>query len=328
MAPSFFHPGLALIFPGQGSQHIGMGEQLFATSTAARDLFLQADELLQMRLSQLCFQGPEDELQATVNQQPATFVTSLAWLAALREHWAAQGKDLEPALVAGHSMGEFTAAVAAGCLSFEDGLRLVRERGRRMSEAGDQQPGGMAAIFGLDEPQVQGICDDSADGDYVGIGARNGEDQSVISGALKPLLRAMALAEQRGARKVVRLAITIASHSPLMQEASDEMDRLLDEAEVQVAVSPLVGNVNAAVLRSGEEVCQELREQLMQAVRWDQSIETMKGAGIRLILEVGPGHILTRLVRRIDPELNAVSVSDEREGLRGPTFDSLVGTLD
>ena len=318
--------GVALIFPGQGSQHVGMGERLCAVSPAARDVYRRADDFLQTPLTRLCFEGPEDELLSTINQQPATFVTSIAWLEALRERWAALGREFEPPIVSGHSLGEFTAAVAAGSLTFEDGLQLVQNRGRFMDEAGRQQPGGMAAVFGLGEDEVRSICADSGAAGYVGVAALNGEDQSVLSGALEPLLVAMKLAEDRGARKVVRLAITIASHSPLMQRASDQMNHLLQQVRISDPVLPMVGNVGARVLTSGLEVYTELRDQLTRSVRWGQVIQTMKAMGAELVLEVGPGHILTRLVRRIDNQLTALSLSDEREGLLSPSFGQTEAT--
>ena len=314
---------LALLFPGQGSQHVGMGDSLRAASRAAEEIYRRADELLDMPLSRLCFEGPEAELQATINQQPATFVTSMAWLEALREHWAAGGRELRPLLVAGHSLGEFTAAVAAGSLTFEEGLRLVRERGRYMEEAGRARPGGMAAVFGLNEAELRTICAQASSGGHVDVAALNGDGQSVISGEMEPLERAIELVGLAGARKVVRLPITIASHSPLMRPARVRMNDLLRGLPIRDPLVPVVGNVTGELLRSGEAVYAELRDQLTASVRWGKSIQTMKSEGATVFLEVGPGHILTRLVRRIDSQLAAISVSDEREGLLSPGFGAM-----
>lgn len=313
---------LALIFPGQGSQHVGMGEALSRASRAARDVFKRADEVLEMRLSKLCFEGPEDELEATINQQPATFVTSIAWLAALRERWAALDRKLEPYMFAGHSMGEYTAAVAAGSIPFEEGLLAVRQRGILMDEAGREFPGGMASILGLSEEKVAAICEEAArEGeDYVGLATANCEGQNVISGALRPLKIAMELAEKARARKVVRLPITIASHSPLMSRANEQMNRLLQKLPMHDPSHPLVGNVHADVLETQPEVYAELSEQLIAGVRWAKSVDEMKAHGVDTFIEVGPSNVLTRLIRRIDYELNSLSISDEYEGLLGERF--------
>jgi [acyl-carrier-protein] S-malonyltransferase len=313
---------LALIFPGQGSQHVGMGEALAKVSQAARDVFKRADEVLETKLSKLCFEGPEEELESTINQQPASFVTSMAWLAALKERWAALDRKLEPMLFAGHSMGEFTAAVAAGSLPFEEGLLLVRKRGILMDEAGRECPGGMASILGLTEEQVVGICAEAAasEGEYVGLATANCEGQNVISGALNPLKRAMELAEEARARKVVRLPISIGSHSPLMAKASEGMNRALLKLRMNDPVAPMVGNVNAELLTTSPEVYAELRDQLLNGVRWQKSVELMKAEGADMFIEVGPGNVLTRLVRRIDYDTNSLSISDEYEGLLGDNF--------
>ncbi len=311
---------LAIIFPGQGSQHVGMGERLAKASKAARDVFKRADEVLEARLSRLCFEGPAEELESTINQQPATFVTSIAWLAALRERWAALDRKIEPYMFAGHSMGEFTAAVAAGSLSFEEGLLLVRERGILMDEAGREFPGGMASILGLPEDKVAEICREASVEGYVGLATANCEGQNVISGALKPLKLAMELAEKARARKVVRLPITIASHSPLMARASEGMSRLLEKLPMHDPDQPLVGNVNAELLRTQPEVYGELRDQLTHGVRWQRSVEEMKANGIDMFMEAGPGNVLTRLVRRIDYDMNSLSLSDETDGLLSDGF--------
>ncbi len=316
------------MFPGQGSHSVGMGERLYHASRAAREVFRRADEVLETKLSKLCFEGPEEELERTINQQPATFVISMAWLEALKERWSALDQRLQPHVLAGHSMGEFTAAVAAGALEFEEGLLLVRERGRAMDEAGQENPGGMASILGLPEEQVFAICDEATGDDgYVGVATLNCEGQNVISGAIEPLKRAMEAAQAGGARKVVRLPITIASHSPLMQRASDTMSGWLEKFPPREPEAPVVGNINGDVIRSRAELHAELRDQLTSVVRWQRGVERMQELGADLFVEVGPGNVLTKLVRRIDPKTNVVSLSDDRTGLLSERFEAVESTI-
>lgn len=307
---------LALIFPGQGSQYVGMGEVLTRISSAARDLFKRADEVFDGPLSKLCLTGSEEELNRTVNQQPATFVTSIAWLRALEERWERSGRKLSTHLYAGHSMGEFTAAVAAGSLSFEDGLLLVKQRGLLMEEAGQEQPGGMASVLGLSEAKVQEICAQAAaDDGYIGLATTNCEGQYVISGSIPPLERAMELADKAGARRVVRLPISIGSHSPLMARASEGMSRLLQKLSIKDPSRPIVANTSAELLTTSEQVHAELRDQLLMGVKWQQSVERMIKEGTDMFIEIGPGNVLTRVIRRIDYEINSLSISDEYDGL-------------
>ncbi len=308
----------AIIFPGQGSQHVGMGEALSRVSKAALSVFRRADEVLDRQLSKLCFEGPAEELESTINQQPASFVTSIAYLEALRERWA--GRTIEPFMYAGHSMGEFTAAVAAGSLDFEQGLLLVKERGLLMDQANTESPGGMASILGLTEAKVAEICAEASKEGYVGLATANCEGQNVISGYLKPLKLAMELAEKARARKVVRLPITMASHSPLMAKASEGMNRLLQKLPMRDPVAPVVGNVNAELLTTKDQVYAELRDQLTHGVRWQKSVERMQTEGVDLFIEAGPSNVLTRLIRRINYDVNSLSLSDENEGLLSADF--------
>ncbi len=311
---------VALVFPGQGSQHVGMADRLVKMSRAAADVFRRADEVLDMKLSRLCIEGSAEELEQTINQQPASFVTSIAWLAALQERWTSLDRRLEPYLLAGHSMGEFTAAVAAGSLTFDEGALLVKERGILMEQAGREQPGGMASILGLPEAKVEEICKEASSEGYVGLATSNCEGQNVISGALGALKRAMELAELARARKVVRLPITIASHSPLMAKASESMNRLLQKLPIRDPRHPMVANTTAELLETEPEVYKELRDQLVMGVRWQKSVEHMIAKGADLVIEVGPGNVLTRLVRRIDYNTNSLSLSDENEGLFSENF--------
>jgi [acyl-carrier-protein] S-malonyltransferase len=304
-----------------------MGERLAKMSRAARDIFKRADEVLEMHLSKLCVEGTAEELEQTVNQQPATFVTSIAWLAALRERCAELDHRMEPVIFAGHSLGEFTAAVAAGSLSFEQGAVLVKERGLLMEEAGREFPGGMASILGLSEQQVTEICVEAANEGYVGLATANCEGQTVISGALKPLRLAMELAEKARARKVVKLPITIASHSPLMSKASEQMNRLLQRLPMHDPTAPIVGNVNADLLATQPEVYGELRDQLTMGVRWQKSVEAMQSEGIDLFIEAGPGNVLTRLIRRINYDVSSLSLSDDYEGLFSENFPQVAAAV-
>jgi [acyl-carrier-protein] S-malonyltransferase len=306
---------VALIFPGQGSQYPGMAEKLMQMSRAAADVFRRADDVLDMKLARLCVEGTAAELESTVNQQPASFVTSIAWLAALQERWDSLDRKIEPYMFAGHSMGEFTAAVAAGSLTFEEGALLVKERGILMEAAGQENPGGMASIIGLPTETVEEICKEAAVEGYVGLATANCDGQNVISGALGALRRAMELAEKARARKVVKLPISIASHSPLMAKASESMNRLLQKFPIHDPRHPMVGNVNADLLETRPQVYEELRDQLTMGVRWQKSVETMRAAEADMFIEVGPGNVLTRLVRRIDYNVNSLSVSDPDEGL-------------
>ena len=224
----------AFLFPGQGSQRVGMGKDVAGAYPAAREVFAQADNILGFALSRLCFDGPETELNDTINTQPALYVCSVALLRVLSAE--------APAFVSGHSLGEFSALTAANALSFEAGLRLVRERGRLMKEAGDKQPGGMAALLGLDRPDVESLCQQvSADsGKPVVIANDNCPGQVVVSGDVDAVEQLMALATERGARKAVRLAVSIAAHSPLMASAALDFQQCLDETALASRICPFM----------------------------------------------------------------------------------------
>src|SRR5439155_1508236 len=227
---------LAYVFPGQGSQYVGMGKALYEASSAARRVFQQADEILGFKLSQLCFEGPADELEDTINAQPAILTVSMACLAAMREKIEAVGHNWQPPrFVAGHSLGEYTALVAAGSLDFSDALRLVRERGRLMKEQGDHRPGGMAAVIGLGRADLEVACEQSSNetGRIVSVANANSPAQFVISGDLAALDRAIVLLREAGARTVVPLRISIASHSPLMQQAASRLAEIIDRSPLR-----------------------------------------------------------------------------------------------
>jgi [acyl-carrier-protein] S-malonyltransferase len=287
----------AYLFPGQGSQYVGMGCDLHAAFPAARAVFDLADSTLGVCLSRLCFCGPPEPLNDTLNAQPAILATSIAALRVLQE----RGGD-SPVYVAGHSMGEFSALVAAGVLSFEDGLRLVRNRGRLMKEASERSPGGMAAVLGLEREPVETVCIAVREqaGQYVGIANDNCPGQFAISGTSAALERAMELARERGARRVIRLDVTIAGHSPLMAEAASEFRRLLDLTPFREPSVPIIANATAGPLTDPEGIRDALAQQLTSPVRWTESVRWMIAQGVTRFLEVGPKDVLTGLLRRID----------------------------
>ncbi len=301
---------VALVFPGQGSQYVGMGKDLYEMFASARRVFDQADECLGFALSRLCFEGPKDELRETYNSQPAIFATSIAILTTLREQIDGLGKQLQPILLAGHSLGEYTALVAAGSLSFEDGLRLVRERGRLMKESGDHQPGGMAAVIGLDDAQISDICQRASAKGIIIPANFNSPGQVVISGEIAALTEAMQLALNNGARKAVRLAISIASHSPLMQQVSDQLGDALTRFNINEAQVPVIANISARAITSAEEIRDELVNQVSKSVLWAQSVLRMNEYGVDTFVEVGPGQALTGLIKRVKKDAHAFSVSD------------------
>ncbi len=300
---------IAFVFPGQGSQFAGMGRSLYERSDGARRVFQQADEILDFPLSSLCFDGPEAELEGTFNAQPAILTTSIAFLKALREQWSNR-EAIEPAYVAGHSLGEFSALVAAGVLDFADALRLVRERGRLMKEAGETQPGGMAAVIGLDSETLEAICAEAGSVGIVVVANDNCPGQVVISGEITALERAMALASERRAKRVVRLGVSIASHSPLMAGAARQFTDVVEGVNLRDPVVPVVANVRAKGLTSAAELRQEICEQMIRPVRWTDSVRWMADSGAGTFLEIGPGKVLSGLIRRIRRDATVLTVKD------------------
>lgn len=297
----------AYLFPGQGSQYVGMGKDLCDASLLACGVFDCADSVVGFGLSRLCFEGPAEELNDTANTQPALLVVSIAALRALEERGMKP-----PAYVAGHSMGEFSALVAAGALTLEDGLRLVRERGRLMKQAGEHSPGGMAAVIGLERGLLEEVCAAACQesGEYMGIANDNCPGQLVISGHKSALERAVALAREQGARRVVPLAVSIPAHSPLMAEAAVEFRRVLDATPFQKPVIPIVANATAGPLTDPAEIREALGRQLTSPVRWTESVRWMIAQGVTRFIEVGPKDVLTGLVKRIDGTV-AVTTTEE-----------------
>ncbi|HVA89839.1 MAG TPA: ACP S-malonyltransferase [Chloroflexota bacterium] len=298
------------VFPGQGSQFVGMGRDLYDESPAARAVFEQADDVLGIDLTRMCFEGPDEELELTYNAQPSILTVSVACLAALRERAAAMGRRLSPSFVAGHSMGEYTALVAADVLDFTDALHLVRERGRLMEESGSVSPGGQAAVIGLDAITLEGIVRKARELGEIGLACINSPLQTVISGELGALLRAMDLAKEAGARRVARLKISIASHSPLMQQAATQLTERLSHIHLRDPHIPVVANITGQMLHTAAEIKRELADQLCKPVQWTRSVLEMTSQGGHTFVEMGPGEVLSGLIRRIDRNVQALTYNE------------------
>ena len=292
---------IAYVFPGQGAQWVGMGRDLYQNFDSAKAVFDQADESLGFPLSQLCFEGPEDELLQTVNAQPAIVTVSFACLEAMRDI-----NQLEPAFVAGHSLGEYTTLAAAEVLDFATTVYLARERGRLMHEAGQITPGGMAAVIGLDEPVLSEVCAESG----AGVANINCPGQIAISGAEDKLTQAMELAKARGAHRVIPLQVSGAFHTSLMQPAVDGMSQIISTLAFQDPDIPVIANTTAQPLTTAEQVKAELLDQLCNGVQWQRSIEYMVDEGVATFIEIGPGKVLTGLTKRINKNVNTVNIGD------------------
>lgn len=294
----------AFLFPGQGSQTVGMGKDLYENSPAAKKLFDEVDATLGEPLTKYMFEGPEEELNRTWNCQPAIMVMSLACLASARE--ASGGSIPEPYLMAGHSLGEYTALVESGVMPLSNALNLVRERGRLMEEACNLLPGSMAAILGLDQEEVKKICNETG----VQMANINSPTQIVISGEEKKIDNAVNLAKEHGARKVIPLPVSGAFHSYLMGPALSGMLKALGNVEFQNPSVPVIGNCTAQPLNADREVKEELAEQLCGCVQWHECISYMLSNNINNFIEFGPGKILSGLVRQISKEPFVMAVND------------------
>lgn len=301
---------IGLIFPGQGSQAVGMGKELYAQSEPARAMFDLADETLGFSLSELCFEGPAETLEDTYNAQPALLAMSIAALADLKARAEAAGVELNPVVTAGHSLGEFTALVAARALDFVSALELVRERGRLMKQAGEASPGGMAAIIGMEENDLETVVDDASHGGMIRIANANCPGQIVISGEIPALEQAMNIAKERGARKVMRLGVSIASHSPLMEHASRSLLQHLDNVEITDPQIPVIANASAQPITTAKGIREELAHHMERPVNWTASVETMISMGASTFVELGPGMVLGGLIRRIDRNVTTVTLDN------------------
>jgi len=323
---------IAFLFPGQGSQAVGMGQDVLAASATARAVLQRANDALGIDLAGLIAQGPAETLKETINAQPAIVAVSLALLAALQERAGASTlawiDPLRPAFVAGHSVGEYTAAIAAGALDLDTGLRLVRERGRLMHHEGQVCPGGMAAVLGMDEATLHAICEEATAATratlppaalaHPGTGRVivaniNAPGQIVISGEQRALEAAMASARARGARRVMPLAVSGAFHSPVMAPAAAPLAQAIDHAGLHDATIPIIGNMTASPLVRAAELREELARQITAPVLWTHTITYLVDQGIDTFVEIGPGQVLSGMVKRIAASATVLTASSLTE---------------
>jgi [acyl-carrier-protein] S-malonyltransferase len=301
----------AFVFPGQGSQSVGMGQALAQRSPAAAAVFEEADSVLGQPISQLAWEGPADELDRTENAQPALLATSIAYLAAVRERWSDLGAEVPPAaFAAGHSMGQYSALVAAEVISLADGLRLVRERGRQMQASGSGRDGAMAAIIGLDEARLPELVAAAGAHGTFGVANRNAPGQVVVSGERAAIDASAEIAKDLGARKAIVLPVSVAAHSPLMADAAAAMREVLATVAFTDPTTPLLANADARPITDAEASRSELVEHLTAGVDWVAAVERMAAAGVATFIEVGPGRVLTGLIKRIAPDAEAIALDD------------------
>jgi len=304
---------VAFLFPGQASQYPGMGKELADSYPVARAVFEEADKALGFAISKICFEGTEDELRLTANTQPAILTVSVAAYRVLAD------KGIMPDFVAGHSLGEYSALVAVGALKFADAVRLVRKRGTYMQEAVPMGVGGMAAIMGLSPAVVQDVCKRAAENEVCAPANLNSPEQTVISGHASAVKRAVEIASQSGAKRAVVLAVSAPFHSALMMPAQEKLEKDLRATAMNFLQVPLVTNVDADTIRKGDEAREALIRQVTMPVRWEESMRMLLDEGVNTFVEVGPGKVLTGLMRQIERSVASLNVEDEK---------SLLGTLD
>ena len=290
----------AFIFPGQGSQYVGMGKDLYEGSAAAKVLFDKADETLGFSISRICFEGPEEELKQTKHTQPAIFLHSIVLFHLIHK------KQFE--MTAGHSLGEYSALVAAGALTFEDGLKLVQLRGELMQQAGIEHPGTMAAIVGLDSKSINELCIEASVDGVVQAANFNSPGQIVVSGSSQGVRKVMELAKTRGAKIVKELPVSGAFHSRLMESAQAELKTALDKTKIHDTAIPVYANVTARPMHSADEIRSLLIRQLTSPVRWEESVFSMITDGAATFVEIGPGKVLQGLVKRINGNVKTIGL--------------------
>jgi len=298
-------PQTAFLFPGQGSQAVGMGKDLVQHHSVARQTFEEADDALGTKISQLCFDGPEDELRLTENTQPAILTVSVAAWRVLQE------KGIKPAFVAGHSLGEYSAHVAAGTMTFADAVRTVRNRGKYMQEAVPVGTGSMAAILGMSPDAVAGVCSDAAQGEVCEAANINSPEQIVISGHVAAVERAVKLADERGAKRAKVLPVSAPFHCSLMKPAQERLAAVLQGLQFATPQFPVVSNVDARPVEDPESAREALVRQVTGSVRWSQSMQWLVAQGAQTFVEVGPGKVLCGLMRQIDRSKKCVNVEGE-----------------
>jgi [acyl-carrier-protein] S-malonyltransferase len=306
---------IALIFPGQGSQAVGMGKDLAEKYPVARQTFEAADDALGYRLSQLCFEGPEDQLRLTEVTQPAILTASVAALRVL------ETQIPKPCYVAGHSLGEYSAHIASGTFSFVDAVRTVRNRGKYMQEAVPVGVGTMAAILGMELEKIIGVCQDAAQGEVCSPANINSPEQVVISGNTAAVERAAKLADERGAKRAKLLPVSAPFHCSLMKPAQDRLEEDLKKLTMQRSVYPVASNVDAELVTDDQRALDTLVRQVTGSVRWDQCMRVLIAQGVQTFIEVGPGKVLCGLMRQIDRSKTCLNVGDE--GSLAKTLESL-----
>ena len=302
---------IAFVFPGQGSQSVGMGRALAESSPDAAAVFAAADEALGEPITRLAWEGPEEDLNRTENAQPALLAASIAYLAAVRARWAALGIDAPaPAFAAGHSMGQYSALVAAGALDLGDAVRLVRRRGQLMQASGAGREGRMAALIGLDDARIPELVEGASVHGVFGVANRNSPGQVVVSGDRAAVEASLVVAKELGAKRAIELPVSVAAHSPLMAEAAAGMAEVVAAITFRDPRPPLLANADARAITTADGCRAELVDHLTTGVDWVGAVEAMRAKGVTTFIEIGPGQVLTGLIKRIAPEAVALATDD------------------